>query len=357
MKVSAVNSHRLNSLHFEGKKAKEVQKPVHSSNPIKAIPVAVLIAMSPINAPKIDASPVAAKTEAVAVARPTITEPQSFVESKKFSNDNNYYFVGVVKDNQNGNYKIWIESVPKIHDYGDADADLYGLYGLHGYVSEFNNNAYKITDELGIKASQFNFRNIYIFDKDETRDDGIVNPEVCDYVEEIMKKYPTNIKVNNNKYTSTLNATGCLDVRRFANIGWYGDARENPTNYGTPMMSWDIETPKGKYAVRIYNNDSDNSNFETVTIQRENGPELKANSLIANNTYISSQRDKISTEEFYQVNVSHPKFGEHALVNKELWEFLAQIYGVTENHNAIGTKRLDIDHLYMLPNGVISKGL
>ena len=81
------------------------------------------------------------------------------------------------------------------------------------------------------------------------------------------------------------------------------------------------------------------------------------NSLIANNTYISSQRDKISTEEFYQVNVSHPKFGEHALVNKELWEFLAQIYGVTENHNAIGTKRLDIDHLYMLPNGVISKGL
>ena len=161
MKVSAVNSHRLNSLHFEGKKAKEVQKPVHSSNPIKAIPVAVLIAMSPINAPKIDASPVAAKTEAVAVARPTITEPQSFVESKKFSNDNNYYFVGVVKDNQNGNYKIWIESAPKIHDYGDGD--LYGLYGLHGYVSEFNNNAYKITDELGIKASQFNFRNIYIY--------------------------------------------------------------------------------------------------------------------------------------------------------------------------------------------------
>ena len=79
--------------------------------------------------------------------------------------------------------------------------------------------------------------------------------------------------------------------------------------------------------------------------------------IIRNRTIGVAFNNKISTEEFYQVNVSHPKFGEHALVNKELWEFLAQIYGVTENHNAIGTKRLDIKHLYMLPNGVISKGI
>lgn len=71
MKVSAVNSHRLNSLHFEGTKAKEVQKPVHSSNPIKAIPVAVLIAMSPINAPLMNAKPVVS------------AEPQTEISTKQ----------------------------------------------------------------------------------------------------------------------------------------------------------------------------------------------------------------------------------------------------------------------------------
>lgn len=71
MKVSAVNSHRLNSLHFEGKKAKEVQKPVHSSNPIKAIPVAVLIAMSPLNAPLMNAKPVVS------------AEPQTEISAKQ----------------------------------------------------------------------------------------------------------------------------------------------------------------------------------------------------------------------------------------------------------------------------------
>lgn len=51
MKISAVNSYNFNKINFEGKKAK-AQAPTHSASPIKSIPLAVLLAMSPLNAPK-----------------------------------------------------------------------------------------------------------------------------------------------------------------------------------------------------------------------------------------------------------------------------------------------------------------
>ena len=59
MKINAINNYRFTNINFEGRKSKEVQKPAHSASPIKAIPVAFLIAMSPLNAPLQAQSPLA----------------------------------------------------------------------------------------------------------------------------------------------------------------------------------------------------------------------------------------------------------------------------------------------------------
>ena len=55
MKVSAINCFEYNNTLFQGKKNKETPAPVHTSSPLKAIPVAVLIAMSPLNTPVVNA--------------------------------------------------------------------------------------------------------------------------------------------------------------------------------------------------------------------------------------------------------------------------------------------------------------
>ena len=57
MKISAINGLTNSYINFEGKKrdTQEIQKPVHSSSPLKAIPLAALIAMSPLNAPGLNA--------------------------------------------------------------------------------------------------------------------------------------------------------------------------------------------------------------------------------------------------------------------------------------------------------------
>lgn len=50
MKISALNSYSFNNVNFEGHKKKEVGTPIHKASPAKAIPVTLLIAMSPVNA-------------------------------------------------------------------------------------------------------------------------------------------------------------------------------------------------------------------------------------------------------------------------------------------------------------------
>ena len=51
MKVNAINSYKFNNVHFEGKKSKQANRIMNTTTPIKAVPVIVLMAMSPVNAP------------------------------------------------------------------------------------------------------------------------------------------------------------------------------------------------------------------------------------------------------------------------------------------------------------------
>lgn len=55
MKISAINNYQFYNVKFEGKKNNYEQKPMHTSNTLKAIPLAVLLAMSPLNMPVVKA--------------------------------------------------------------------------------------------------------------------------------------------------------------------------------------------------------------------------------------------------------------------------------------------------------------
>ena len=52
MKIQAINNFHLNQINFESKKSNNTQSAGHTSAPLKAIPVALLMAMSPLNMQK-----------------------------------------------------------------------------------------------------------------------------------------------------------------------------------------------------------------------------------------------------------------------------------------------------------------
>ena len=49
MKVFAIKNHNSNNVQFGRKNEKKIPESAHSANPMKAVPVALLIAMSPVN--------------------------------------------------------------------------------------------------------------------------------------------------------------------------------------------------------------------------------------------------------------------------------------------------------------------
>lgn len=75
MKVNSVTGYKFNNnVDFTGKKSK-TQQTQHTTNPMKAVPVIVLMAMSPLNAPVTNARPVASaqpQTEVVSKQRKVI---------------------------------------------------------------------------------------------------------------------------------------------------------------------------------------------------------------------------------------------------------------------------------------------
>ena len=57
MKIQAINNYHFNRINFESKKSNNIQSAGHATAPLKAIPVALLMAMSPVNMAKAQVSP------------------------------------------------------------------------------------------------------------------------------------------------------------------------------------------------------------------------------------------------------------------------------------------------------------
>ena len=347
MKINAVDSYRVNNIHFEGKKNKEIQKPVHSANPIKAIPVAVLIAMSPLNAPNTNASPSPIPIEATSGTNPA--RPQNFIEYKNFKTDHNNIFVGLSKDKNSDKYKIWVDCNTQ---------RLMSRDQMNGYITEYNENEYRIEDTFGYSVQSLNFDNIYVKDTQRTYQSGaLADKDVCKYVSDLISKYPTDIEPRYHRYVMQMVKSGNLEYKTGAN-NKFRTAKENPMNFGTEMRTWEIETSKGKFRVKIYNNDGNKSNFETITIEnlKLKGPELKVTELVAANSHIYNKADELRTLERYQINTSHNKAGDIAIENKELWEFIYQLMSTKQCNNASGGREMHFYHSSIESQGIIDHG-
>lgn len=127
MKVNAISNYNFKNIHFESKKNTEIQKPVHASNPIKAIPLAVLLAMSPLNTP--------AQTQ----TKPTQAEYTQYTDNNALTGK--YYNKGVtpkgvhcqmtVFDNEDKHKSVVLNLTQKIGSYAiDTNRNVVDAYRI-----------------------------------------------------------------------------------------------------------------------------------------------------------------------------------------------------------------------------------
>lgn len=346
--ISSVSfRNNYNQVNFEGKK-KEKSSGLHVSNSIKAIPLATLIALSPLNTVDADAQ-VSVNANRYQTEVANSRQINSFnradvIEYRDFNYNGFDVRINLVKDKQNPATKnIWMEWE---HDSG---------IGGSGYVSRFNHIKYNIIGEDSNSGGNVNFNAIYYMQDGGNSEhlQTFSNPDVCDYVNNLIKNNRTSVLKKNVVLNLSPTIDGWIKNSRHNNsIDWIEQAKNNVQQWGNKVGFWEVNTDDGKYKVFAYSTDNNNENFERIAIEKEGGPTLQVKDLVGGLAKFETIDNIIKEVDLYQINVKKGNAGVHAIYNQQLWEFIASLYQYKRNNNSI--EAFDSHYRYnILENGDI----
>ena len=341
--ISGVKNSSFNNINFEARKNKKgspVSNPTVSST-VKAVPLAVLLAMSPMtttNAENIMRGE--ANTNAIELVN--AQSSSRVVESKIFEKDFTNYTVSVEKTSQADNpYKIRVEA--------KSTEDMFNKFYYDGYVTGFNKVNYGVYDDSGRKVSQFNYKHAVLSDvNNEYVPESVTDEDVCKYVEQLMAKYNTGVKPQNQNFALKMTTYGDL-IHTKPSTNWLQETEVAYSGkYGKIINTGDVETEDGPYRVYLNSTDGDDKSFEAVSIVNKDGTiRHRVSGVIACSAEIHpSLGDKVTDLELHQINIIDPNGRQRVICNKELWNVLIRLSNVAEFNDAYYLKDVKRVHRY-----------
>lgn len=336
--LSSVTNKGYSNVSFgkRGEKSVKNQSNPHVVSSLKAVPLAALIAMSPLNTTNAKDMMRSERNQNVielTQSQQDISVPQikDFVEYKQFPLVNSNVFVGVLKDkNAQGKYTIWADYSDILTEMGDYS------YYLHGNVTNFNKVKYNIVDDANTAIGNVEFEQVYVSNEDGINHSGALsNPDVIKYVKDLMSKYDTGITPVNREYTLKMTSSGELK-HSSVDTSWIEKAKNSGQAWGSYLGSHTVETSDGNYIVRIFSTDENDDTFEKVSIEKEGGgPRMQVDQFLACNAqFQTNDNDLVDKLGLYQINVSQKYVGAFSICNEELWKFLLDVYQMPDNNNA-----------------------
>lgn len=340
--ITSIRNNNSNNVHFEARKNKKsapVSNPT-TSGTLKAVPLAVLLAMSPItttNAESIMHSE--ANSNVIELSQSQNTN--QVIESKAFENDQFKFKVSLERDSRNGNSH-------KIRIFTRTSNSLLSDYAYDGYVTNINNVNYGVFDDTGKKVSQFNYKHVTVNDiNNEYTPQGISNNEVCQYVEQLLTKYNIDIKRDNRNFSLKMTPEGLLK-HLTPSTNWLKETTGAYTSkYGKIYNTGDIQTEDGPYRVYMHSTDGDDKNFEAVSIVNKDGTiRHRVSGIVACCATVAPILGNTTAElELHQINLIDPQGRQQTICNKELWNVLLQLSKVSDYNNAFSLKDVRTVHL------------
>lgn len=242
-------------------------------------------------------------------------------------------------DSEYGKFEVWLNDNIFISDYpyitiwyDDAINDKVDV----AVVFAFNKVHYDICDDTGKVATQLNYKQIGLATEKDGKDvffSELYQP-VCDYVEQLLIKYDTNIEIEDHYYFGQLSHHN--DLRNsLTRLGWLESTQGSYTaKYGKIYGTGDIDTEDGPYRVYMHNTDDNDKNFEVVSIVNKDGSiRHRVTSVIAF-TLKTDKRISDYEEGIYRIDIADPDGRGHVICNKELWETLVKLSQTTDYNNA-----------------------
>lgn len=330
--ISSVSfRNNYNQVNFEGKK-KDKTSGLHVSSSIKAIPLATLIALSPLNNVEADAQVRAASAKPRTEVVQGIENP-NLIKAERLHN--------VVKDptgkepddlviqfyDRDGN-KSTTEEIFLFSKITKKYALMYpelemGRYDINSAVKGINNFKLKIVGDDG------KLMGTYTQSQVEMQDLGsLSNPDIVGYITDFLSsdKNNTNIAVRNVSNTLLPAGNFGLSARKKLDTSWIEKAKQNDNyNWGEVVKSGQVSTQQGDYYFTFHSSDKNPDDVEAIVVRRSDGLRFKLEGLkelIIHNETNDGYQDSFAVG---CINISWPNVGKFTIFDNELYNFLFEM--------------------------------
>lgn len=316
---------RANAINFEGKKDKTPKHQPASSPMYKSVPLAVLIAMSPI----------------VSSSRGNDTSITQPITTTQIMSDNPTETILATKT-----FKQIEPGIDLKVDLVDRDNKKNVRFTYidleHGNdVTEDNklvNYNFSIVSDDGSKKS-FKLNRIHSFLKDENPSPYVEpapiiinNKGLIDYLNKIKKQYPDAIKTETYDRTLSINPSGTyLRNNAEGDIMKKAQAKES---YGKNVGSQDFEGDNGKYTFAYYSTDGNENNLEVVTVKKEGYPELKVQNALYQECVFGAGTKNATSIKYGQVQLVDANNKTYNIIDNALAEAVDMIKTSLSEQNA-----------------------
>lgn len=377
MKIQSINSasaaYMGNSIQFAGKHKKQAESRNLVRQSLMAVPLATLIAMSPMNVTAAERNSVfgddAAKVENVESALVDKESSISMVKAKDGSGvmvivkeNGETYTLDLRSKNKDGNIqKIrllvasenddWQERKleAKLTGKGPVELRLHDLEALQPVkftiMGDDGFDKFKVNlDQLYIKGSKL----------------GYSSEKLVDFIKDFVAgkvdglKNDGAIKVNEPIRRVLGVGYGGQLVNGAHSTTWMDDGRKESEAWGRTILSTDVNTMSGKYTLFAISTDENSEDFESVVIRKEGEGEFKVAGIKFVNINLSD-RAKMGS---FQMGVTelYKRFSTEKvrLVDPDLYSILAEVTNDTRFNNAYKSENVNCD-MSLLGYGVVAK--
>ena len=340
MAISPINNvsfrNNYNQVNFEGRNKEKSHHTNGVKNTLRSIPLATLIAMSPLNNVEANSNVgLLANENGIELIndnKKIDMPPKSadIIQSKEFKYGDGYEVkVSLVKDNETpGSKKVWL------------DWSLGKDIGGRGYITRSNHLKYHIKGNDMKLVDNVLFDAVYMqdFEHRQGKSYSFSNPDVCAYVNQLIKNNKTNVSEKNITkdlylWDSKLMSANGTDTE------WLEDAKEHRIWGIDVVASYRVSTDKGTYQVFGLDRDEDKSNFERIVVYDEaTKAEFEVESVcggLAQFSTIDNMKDGIKRVDLPIINFKARKGGTRSICNQQLWEVLCAFLQNSGNNKGI----------------------
>lgn len=324
-----------------------------TTSALKAVPLAVMLAMSPLtpnNAKNImRGEKEAAPIELVQNQQKNIP---NIYKTKEVEYENGLVltYKYIDKNSDLSNFE-WLSIVDnrvvgydylKVYDeFGYDELCLGPIYSINrGLVHSLNKYAFDVIGSDGRSYGTWNYEQLLLYDGflQNSEKYKLSHPKI---IEDVLKDMNTP---NNNTCFKVENITrplypgygGGLSSYREPDLSWIQKVKDTPCNFGNVCFVAEVQTQVGKYDIVAFSNDSDNANYETLIFKRDDGVKFKLDGLRQLDITIETDEQYKENVLLNAIDISWPNVGKFSIYDDELFNALLDMAQKDkDNNNAI----------------------